>query len=410
MGDMAAGVEGIPSSLADLAERERQRRRAALRVQREGAEAPPPRAGGAGVSEGREQNGGGRGAWAQRRPGIPEHLRPMRPEWMAVPPGELSSDWLVAARPEGRRCVVLSRGGHTVARDPLSGATLVSTSSSLPGGGGARENGKGQQCALDCVLEGGEGGAKKCAEGRKLKFWVLDVLFWGDLEMLQCEAEMRVCWTASQVLEADPEGDLFAPVRFAPAEGGNILEAYRGEELEYVRDGLLFLHREGHYLGGRGAASFSSPLALLWKDEHCSRFPINTDGAGVVPALQRVVLRVVTAPDDGDDALAGTSDEPAVFVARVPASECGELRQGTLLNFFLEPAELAGEKRPRLDENELARGGEVCGRVLGQNVVFESRAGPRRMEADAFSKIAFQQRLRSGDPLTIQNLLQASMG
>ena len=191
MGEMATGVEAIPSSLADLAERERQRRRAALRVQREGAEAGPPSAGGAGVAAGGVQKGGGR---AQRRPGIPEHLRLMRPEWMAVPPGELSSDWLVAARPEGRRCVVLSRGGHTVARDPLSGATLVSMSSSLPGGGGAGEKGKGQQCALDCVLEGAEGAAKKCDGVRKLKFWVLDVLFWGDLEMLECEAEMRVCW------------------------------------------------------------------------------------------------------------------------------------------------------------------------------------------------------------------------
>ena len=121
-------------------------------------------------------------------------------------------------------------------------------------------------------------------------------------------------------------------------------------------------------------------------------------------------MAVPAAPDDGGDALAGTSDEPAVSVARVPASERGELCQGTLLNFFLDPAELAGGKRPRPEERELARMGEVCGRMLGQNVVFESRAGPRRMEADAFSKIAFQQRLRSGDPLTIQHLLQASMG
>ena len=60
MGDMAAGVEGIPSSLADLAERERQRRRAALRVQREGAEAPPPAPAGPGSpKEGSRKGAGG---------------------------------------------------------------------------------------------------------------------------------------------------------------------------------------------------------------------------------------------------------------------------------------------------------------------------------------------------------------
>lgn len=42
----------------------------------------------------------------------------------------------------------------------------------------------------------------------------------------------------------------------------------------YPRDGLYLLHMEGHYALG------SSPLALLWKDPHCSRYFIDTDSEG----------------------------------------------------------------------------------------------------------------------------------
>ena len=85
-----------------------------------------------------------------------------------------------------------------------------------------------------------------------LKFWVLDVLFWGDLAMVGCEAEMRVFWAASKVDEVGSGAEQFSPVLYAPAEGGNIQQAYQGTGVPYVRDGLLFLHREGHYFGGAG--------------------------------------------------------------------------------------------------------------------------------------------------------------
>ena len=415
-GAQASGSGEVPSSLRDLAERERRRRRAALRAQQEdGQEEGAARGGGGGRGgwEARREGRGGAGKGprrgSRRGGGFPESLALMRPDWMAVPPADLSSEWLVAARPEGRRCVVLARGGRTVARDSRSGKTVASFASSLPGGG-LLAGGKGQQCALDCVLQEaapGEDAPMAGGQAPELKFWVLDVLFWGDLAMVDCEAEMRVFWAACKVEEVGSGAEQFRPVVYAPAEGGNIRQAYRGTGVPYVRDGLLFLHREGHYFGGRGGkGSLSFPLALLWKDASCSRFSISTDAQGEVPTFQRVVLRKVHS--DKAPALAGTSDEPAILLARVPESERDEIPAGALLNYILAPAEPAGGKRPR--EGGGAAGlGEACGQVFGQNVVFQGRAGQGRTEADAFSEVAFQQHLRSGDPLTIQKLLQVAM-
>ena len=141
-GGQASGSGEVPSSLGDLAERERRRRRAALRAQQEdGQEVGAARGGGGGRGgwEARREGRGGAGKGprrgSRRGGGFPESLALMRPDWMAVPPADLSSEWLVAARPEGRRCVVLARGGRTVARDSRSGKTVASFASSLPGGG-----------------------------------------------------------------------------------------------------------------------------------------------------------------------------------------------------------------------------------------------------------------------------------
>lgn len=42
----------------------------------------------------------------------------------------------------------------------------------------------------------------------------------------------------------------------------------------------MFLHKEGHY------SLDSTPLALLWKDAHCSQYVLETEGDGTVPDQQ----------------------------------------------------------------------------------------------------------------------------
>ena len=53
-------------------------------------------------------------------------------------------------------------------------------------------------------------------------------------------------------------------------QAGGLREAYKGQ-VAYERDGVLLLHKEGHYHQGH------TPLALLWKDTACSRYVIDTD-------------------------------------------------------------------------------------------------------------------------------------
>ncbi len=82
--------------------------------------------------------------------------------------------------------------------------------------------------------------------------------------------------------------------------------AYSGMVPFQLRDGLLFLNKEAHYDLG------SSPLALLWKDVHSSRFSLDTDAAGVVPQWQHVVLQFL------DNGCLGTGDDPPLIVGTVP--------------------------------------------------------------------------------------------
>lgn len=75
-----------------------------------------------------------------------------------------------------------------------------------------------------------------------------------------------------------------------------------------MRDGCYFLHKQGLYETG------TTPLALVWKDAHCSRYILDTDAEGVVPELQQLTL---TWRMDGTVA---TEDEPPVVLARMPST------------------------------------------------------------------------------------------
>lgn len=78
--------------------------------------------------------------------------------------------------------------------------------------------------------------------------------------------------------------------------------------MPFRRDGLLLLHKEGHYDLG------TSPLALLWKDALSSRYFVETDAKGVIPPQQIVVLQCLPS------GFVGTGDEPPCPLAPIPAA------------------------------------------------------------------------------------------
>lgn len=74
---------------------------------------------------------------------------------------------------------------------------------------------------------------------------------------------------------------------FTHADG--LAAAYQSP-VPYTRDGVLLLHKDALYEGGQ------VPTALLWKDAHCSRFAIDTDPDGQVPAMQVCAAHTHTHP------------------------------------------------------------------------------------------------------------------
>ena len=68
--------------------------------------------------------------------------------------------------------------------------------------------------------------------------------------------------------------------------------------LGFIPDGLSFIHKESHYHFGQ------SPLFVLWKDAHCSRYLIDTDSQGKALEQQQVKLQLLM------DGTVATSDDP----------------------------------------------------------------------------------------------------
>jgi len=110
-------------------------------------------------------------------------------------------------------------------------------------------------------------------------YYVLDLLSWKELRLVDHEYELRAFWAASRLAESRASGSASTnPCRFIflpqqPCTTSALHAAYTGEGLAYARDGLLFYHREGAYEAG------ATPLVLLWSDARCSErfFDYGTD-------------------------------------------------------------------------------------------------------------------------------------
>ena len=64
-------------------------------------------------------------------------------------------------------------------------------------------------------------------------------------------------------------------VPYYECDGPGLALAY-GQQFPFIKDGLLFMHKAGHYEVGLQP----TPLALLWKDQRTSRYAVNTKTDG----------------------------------------------------------------------------------------------------------------------------------
>ena len=233
----------------------------------------------------------------------------MLPEWMVDVPTDLGSSWFVTPRPSGQRCLVIASQGTTVSR-LKSGRVLHRFPSALPGGSKSTRHGRSEDafCILDCVFHKEDS-----------VYYAMDCLAWNGMSLYDCTAEMRLSWLhsklgagcAAECEAVNPPGPqhryrfVMPPTQVCDAAG--LLAAYR-TPVPFVRDGLLFVAKDGNYELG------VTPLAMLWKDHVCAPYVLDTNPDGSTPERQKVVLSL--RAETGDVV---TGDPQPVSLARLPA-------------------------------------------------------------------------------------------
>ncbi|XP_021775892.1 snurportin-1-like isoform X1 [Chenopodium quinoa] len=298
----------------------------------------------------------------------------MLPEWMIDVPDRLSQDWFVLARPAGKRCFIVSTNGTTISRQ-RNGIVLHHFPSALPCGARTRGNsGSGQSyCILDCIFHEVD-----------QTYYVIDMLCWGGYSLYDCNAEFRFFWLNSKLAESDACGPpsqyhryRFSPVPVYSCDHSGLLSAYAGQ-VPYVKDGLLFYNKHAHYQPG------NTPLTLVWKDEKCSQYVIDTDNKGEVPSKQQVVLELQ------NDGKVITSDDPPVVFGCLDQDfqQKSGLSPGNLLRFSMNDGGLTF----------------VDGKFEKADLQFQDKPNRARAFADSYSKVVFQYMARRS-PLKIDDLL-----
>ncbi|OMO84080.1 snurportin-1 [Corchorus capsularis] len=298
----------------------------------------------------------------------------MLPEWMIDVPDRLSQDWYVLARPSGKRCFVVSSNGTTVSRQ-RNGSILHHFPSALPAGAKTRDGSGSAQsyCILDCIFH-----------ELDQTYYVIDVVCWNGYSLYDCTAEFRFYWLNSKLEEsgACSPPSYYHKYRFSAVPVYNcdqdgLYTAYTGA-VPYVKDGLLFYNKHAHYQTG------NTPLVLVWKDENCSQYVIDTDSKGEIPSQQQVVLELQ------DNRQLVTSDDPPVVFGCLDADMIQQsgLDSGNLLRFAFSDGGLSFSD----------------GKLEKADLNYLGKSNRARAFADSYSKVLFQYTVRHS-PLKIDDLL-----
>jgi snurportin-1 len=119
------------------------------------------------------------------------------PEWMVEVPSDImryddathqyTSDWIIMARPEGKRCIVTSGKGITTSR--LDNGHLLHTFKTiLPGGGIQTQH--SHSAILDCIYQ-----------EETSTYYILDLLEWNGMSYTLTTTEFRFYWLRSKIDE-----------------------------------------------------------------------------------------------------------------------------------------------------------------------------------------------------------------
>jgi hypothetical protein len=197
------------------------------------------------------------------------------------------SDYFVCSRPEGARCLLLARGGRTIARSK-DGNFLAAFQSLLPNGSDATHASE-ESVLLDAIF----------SESSR-RYFLCDVLYWRSTALLHCDSEMRIFWLTSRLQEigltalaavGPHQHFAFERLSYHRASPVALQAVYPVDRslsdaaASTVRpDGLMFLHRQSLYTSG------VNELAMRWRDEHCSQYLLQRTaptGHAVHPTVAR---------------------------------------------------------------------------------------------------------------------------
>nr|CCA19475.1 snurportinlike protein putative [Albugo laibachii Nc14] len=288
----------------------------------------------------------------------------MIPEWMIDIPSDLNGKgsttgegWYVLPRPEGKRCLVITNNGVTVARK-TNGSTLQKFPSALPNGSRKTTSHSDGYCILDCIYQTN-------ADDQGV-FYVLDVLCWKGYLLYNCTTEFRLYWLREKLTEGNaavraPANPYpFLPIPCFECDCGGLETAYK-TSFPYIKDGLLFIMKAAHYELGL------SPCCTIWKDTHTSRFLVFTEKPIIV-----LVLNDQRQCTTMEGIVLYTIEDKGILAHH-------ELREGDLIQFSFEHNVYSPDQTPSLSGMQFMR-----------------RCSPQRALPDSWTKVVFQYNARYG--------------
>lgn len=167
-------------------------------------------------------------------------------EWLHERPDDLDQ-WFMVPCPKGMRCIVVATNGATKIYSKY-GVYISEFRSSLPGDIKLKHT----TTILDCF---------SITTNGTTKYMVLDVMFYANTEMLNCESSFRFFWIACKLSELQLNSVgvhnefEFVPIKFVDCGDevavDSCLTTYPMWDDENIHlDGLLFYHKESSYVHG----------------------------------------------------------------------------------------------------------------------------------------------------------------
>ncbi|KAI7860258.1 hypothetical protein BDC45DRAFT_494004, partial [Circinella umbellata] len=172
-------------------------------------------------------------------------------------PHDFYENWVIMPYPTGKRCILTTGKGETIARRK-NGSIWKRFQSMLPNGSKGKHDWKNSnQCILDCIYD-----------PIHWTFYILDVMCWKGYSIYDCDTDFRHFWLQTKVeseMDTRTTENMFykfkalrpIPMTEFTSVSQNPQKYMNEQGYDFKLDGILFYHRETRYIEG------STPL-VIW--------------------------------------------------------------------------------------------------------------------------------------------------